>query len=159
MLITVLLIVFSGCSDTGNPSLESEESGQGEIIPDSVVGTVLESECLCTENMIVSIPEDWKGIYTAVMKEDVIVLYESSAYESWGGGWICSFMKFTDDLYLEFPAYDIITETKDAAYIVTYPTDVQFDPADKEATDRYLEMFNSVDKVIQGFRLIETIED
>lgn len=140
VISALCFMMFTGCSPV-NDSV--------------VVDTAPDAYTYVTNNMSISIPAKWEGMYECLLDGERLAIFHKESYHSWGGGWICSFMKFTDELYLEFPAYDILKETEEAVYIITYPTDVQFDPADQKSTEEYMNMFEDVDLLIESFEVIE----
>ena len=109
-----------------------------------------------TGQMRVIFPESWNNKWHAEFPgDDMIRIYHDKSFEEWGGGHLCTFARFTDEIYKEYPAYEILKETDEAVYVIIYPSDVQFDPADEQSTQEYLDMFNSIDEVIQLFEIIE----
>ena len=109
-----------------------------------------------TGHMQVIFPESWNSKWHAEFPgDDTVRIYHAKSFEDWGGGHLCTFARFTNDMYMEYPAYEILQETDEAVYIIIYPTDVQFDPADEQSTEEYMEMFNSIDDVISLFKIIE----
>ena len=101
-------------------------------------------------------PESWNNKWDfKVTADNVVQLYHAQSYEKWGGGHLCTFARFTDEIYKEYPSYEVLKETDKAVYVIIYPTDVQFDPEDEQSTKEYLEMYNSIDEVIERVRFID----
>ena len=140
VICALCFVIFTGCAPV-NDSV--------------VVDTAPDAYTYVTNNMSISIPAEWEGMYECLLDGERLAIFHKESYHSWGGGWICSFMKFTDELYLEYPAYDVLKETEEAVYIITYPTDVQFDPAGQKSTEEYMNMFEEVDLLIESFEVIE----
>ena len=136
VICALCFVIFTGCAPV-NDSV--------------VVDTAPDAYTYVTNNMSISIPAEWEGMYECLLDGERLAIFHKESYHSWGGGWICSFMK----LYLEYPAYDVLKETEEAVYIITYPTDVQFDPADQKSTEEYMNMFEEVDLLIESFEVIE----
>lgn len=116
----------------------------------------LPKEQFCgTGKMQVVFPENWNNKWNAEFPgNDVIQIYHEKLYEGQGMGHLCTFARFTDEIYKEYPAYEVLKETKEAVYVIIYPSDVQFDPADQQSTEEYLDMFNSINEVIEKFKVI-----
>ena len=108
-----------------------------------------------TGKIHIEFPEIWNDKWDFEVPDyNVVQLYHAESYEKWGGGHLCTFARFTDDKYKECPSYVILKETDEAVYVIIYPTDVQFDPEDEQSTKEYLEMYNSIDEVIERVRFI-----
>ena len=112
----------------------------------------------------VTVPDSWEGKYVSIIDDESIQLYQKAAYESLGGGWLCSFKVYYDESYKELPSYDVLisgaktdAETNQVLekhkYIVIYPTDVQADIEDEESTAEYFEMFDQLPQVVKSFVL------
>ena len=99
-----------------------------------------------------TVPDTWEGKYVTIIDDESIQLYQKAAYESFGGGWLCSFKVFYDDGYKELPDYEVLI-SGDKTYIVMYPTDVQADIEDEESTAEYFEMFDQLPQVVKSFVL------
>lgn len=112
----------------------------------------------------VTVPDSWEGKYVAIIDDESIQLYQKAAYESFGGGWLCSFEVFDDEGYKELPSYEVlITCAKTDAeinktleeytFIVMYPSDVQADLEDESSTSEYFEMYDELPQVVESFVL------
>lgn len=112
----------------------------------------------------VTVPDTWEGKYVTIIDDESIQLYQKAAYESFGGGWLCSFKVFYDDGYKELPSYEvIITGAKTDAgtsqvlqkqtYVVIYPTDVQADLEDENSTSEYFELYDQLSQIAESFVL------
>ena len=130
ILMGTLLAACSGKADTINPNIIS--NGQFSV----------------------TVPDSWEGKYGAIIDDETIQLYQKAAYESFGGGHLCSFAVFNDEGYKELPDYEVLI-SGDKTYIVMYPTDVQADIEDEESTAEYFEMFDQLPQVVGSFELEE----
>ena len=112
----------------------------------------------------VTVPDSWEGKYVTIIDDESIQLYQKSAYESFGGGWLCSFKVFYDDGYKELPSYDVLINgaktdagtnqvLEEQTYVVMYPTDVQADLEDENSTSEYFEMYDQLPQVVESFVL------
>ncbi len=112
----------------------------------------------------VTVPDSWEGKYVTILDDESIQLYQKAAYESFGGGWLCSFEEFNDNGYKELPNYEVLmsggktdAETNqvldEQTYIVMYPSDVQADLEDEKSTSEYFEMFDQLTQVAESFVL------
>ena len=100
----------------------------------------------------VTVPDSWEGKYGVIIDDETIQLYQKAAYESFGGGHLCSFAVFNDEGYKELPDYEVLI-SGDKTYIVMYPTDVQADIEDEESTAEYFEMFDQLPQVVGSFEV------
>ena len=68
-----------------------------------------------------------------------ITIYNEASKNAGSGGALVSIMAFSlnDAGYKAFPDYSIIGETEGMRYIAVYPTDIQFDPENKQAMEDY----------------------
>ena len=130
ILMGTLLAACSGKADTINPNIIS--NGQFSV----------------------TVPDSWEGKYGVIIDDETIQLYQKAAYESFGGGHLCSFAVFNDEGYKELPDYEVLI-SGDQTYIVMYPTDVQADIEDEESTAEYFEMFDQLPQVVGSFELEE----
>lgn len=130
ILMGTLLAAYSGKADTVNPNIIS--NGQFSV----------------------TVPDSWEGKYGVIIDDETIQLYQKAAYESFGGGHLCSFAVFNDEGYKELPDYEVLI-SGDQTYIVMYPTDVQADIEDEESTAEYFEMFDQLPQVVGSFELEE----
>ena len=140
ILMGTLLAACSGKADTINPNIIS--NGQFSV----------------------TVPDSWEGKYVTIIDDENIQLYQKAAYESFGGGWLCSFEMFNDEGYKELPSYEVLitgAETdagtnqvmEEQIYIVTYPTDVQADLEDENSTSEYFEMYDQLPQIVESFVL------
>ena len=100
----------------------------------------------------VTVPDSWEGKYGVIIDDETIQLYQKAAYESFGGGHLCSFAVFNDEGYKELPDYEVLI-SGDKTYIVMYPTDVQADIEDEESTAEYFEMFDQLPQIVGSFEV------
>ena len=128
ILMGTLLAAYSGKADTVNPNIIS--NGQFSV----------------------TVPDSWEGKYGVIIDDETIQLYQKAAYESFGGGHLCSFAVFNDEGYKELPDYEVLI-SGDQTYIVMYPTDVQADIEDEESTAEYFEMFDQLPQVVGSFEV------
>ncbi len=114
----------------------------------------------------VTVPDSWEGKYVTIIDDESIQLYQKAAYESFGGGWLCSFKVFYDDGYKELPSYDVLINgaktdagtnqvLEEQTYVVMYPSDVQADLEDENSTSEYFEMYDELPQVVESFVLVE----
>lgn len=153
LCIVLAAAIFSACGL--NDDIETKENTEGIDI------NKISNGCFT-----VTVPDSWEGKYITIIDDESIQLYQKSAYESFGGGWLCSFKVFYDDGYKELPSYDVLisgaktdAETNQVLekhkYIVIYPTDVQADLEDEKSTTEYFEMYDQVTQVVESFVLEE----
>ena len=78
-----------------------------------------------------------------------ITIYNEASKNTGSGGALVSIMAFSlnDAGYKAFPDYSIIGETEGMRYIAVYPTDIQFDPENKQAMEDYQAVMQEINKI------------
>ena len=160
LCIVLTAAIFSAC-------------GNGDVTDNADINTDIDTKeniegidvnKISNEYFSVTVPDTWEGKYVTIIDDESIQLYQKAAYESLGGGWLCSFKVYYDESYKELPSYDVLisgaktdAETNQVLekhkYIVIYPTDVQADIEDEESTAEYFEMFDQLPQVVKSFVL------
>ena len=152
LCIVLAAAIFSAC---GNADTDTKENIEG-----------IDVNKISNGYFSVIVPDSWEGKYVTIIDDENIQLYQKAAYESFGGGWLCSFEMFNDEGYKELPSYEVLitgAETdagtnqvlEEQIYIVTYPTDVQADLEDENSTSEYFEMYDQLPQVVGSFELEE----
>lgn len=150
LCIVLAAAIFSAC---GNADTDTKENIEG-----------IDVNKISNGYFSVTVPDSWEGKYVTIIDDENIQLYQKAAYESFGGGWLCSFEMFNDEGYKELPSYEVLitgAETdagtnqvlEEQIYIVTYPTDVQADLEDENSTSEYFEMYDQLPQIVESFIL------
>ena len=150
LCIVLAAAIFSAC---GNADTDTKENIEG-----------IDVNKISNGYFSVIVPDSWEGKYVTIIDDENIQLYQKAAYESFGGGWLCSFEVFDDEGYKELPSYEVLitgAETdagtnqvmEEQIYIVTYPTDVQADLEDENSTSEYFEMYDQLPQIVESFVL------
>lgn len=150
LCIVLAAAIFSAC---GNADTDTKENIEG-----------IDVNKISNGYFSVIVPDSWEGKYVTIIDDENIQLYQKAAYESFGGGWLCSFEMFNDEGYKELPSYEVLitgAETdagtnqvmEEQIYIVTYPTDVQADLEDENSTSEYFEMYDQLPQIVESFVL------
>ena len=150
LCIVLAVAIFSAC---GNADTDTKENIEG-----------IDVNKISNGYFSVIVPDSWEGKYVTIIDDENIQLYQKAAYESFGGGWLCSFEMFNDEGYKELPSYEVLitgAETdagtnqvlEEQIYIVTYPTDVQADLEDENSTSEYFEMYDQLPQIVESFIL------
>ena len=150
LCIVLAAAIFSAC---GNADTDTKENIEG-----------IDVNKISNGYFSVTVPDSWEGKYVTIIDDENIQLYQKAAYESFGGGWLCSFEMFNDEGYKELPSYEVLitgAETdagtnqvlEEQIYIVTYPTDVQADLEDENSTSEYFEMYDQLPQIVESFVL------
>ena len=150
LCIVLAAAIFSAC---GNADTDTKENIEG-----------IDVNKISNGYFSVIVPDSWEGKYVTIIDDENIQLYQKAAYESFGGGWLCSFEMFNDESYKELPNYEVLltgAETdagtnqvlEEQIYIVTYPTDVQADLEDENSTSEYFEMYDQLPQIVESFVL------
>ena len=150
LCIVLAAAIFSAC---GNADTDTKENIEG-----------IDVNKISNGYFSVIVPDSWEGKYVTIIDDENIQLYQKAAYESFGGGWLCSFEMFNDEGYKELPSYEVLitgAETdagtnqvlEEQIYIVTYPTDVQADLEDENSTSEYFEMYDQLPQIVESFIL------
>lgn len=150
LCIVLAAAIFSAC---GNADTDTKENIEG-----------IDVNKISNGYFSVIVPDSWEGKYVTIIDDENIQLYQKAAYESFGGGWLCSFEMFNDEGYKELPSYEVLitgAETdagtnqvlEEQIYIVTYPTDVQADLEDENSTSEYFEMYDQLPQIVESIVL------
>ena len=150
LCIVLAAAIFSAC---GNADTDTKENIEG-----------IDVNKISNGYFSVIVPDSWEGKYVTIIDDENIQLHQKAAYESFGGGWLCSFEMFNDEGYKELPSYEVLitgAETdagtnqvlEEQIYIVTYPTDVQADLEDENSTSEYFEMYDQLPQIVESFVL------
>ena len=160
LCIVLAAAIFSAC-------------GNGDVTDNADINTDIDTKeniegidvnKISNGSFSVTLPDTWEGKYVTIIDDESIQLYQKAAYESFGGGWLCSFEEFNDNGYKELPNYEVLmsggktdAETNqvldEQTYIVMYPSDVQADLEDEKSTSEYFEMFDQLTQVAESFVL------
>ena len=160
LCIVLAAAIFSAC-------------GNGDVTDNADINTDIDTKeniegidvnKISNGSFSVTVPDSWEGKYVTILDDESIQLYQKAAYESFGGGWLCSFEEFNDNGYKELPNYEVLmsggktdAETNqvldEQTYIVMYPSDVQADLEDEKSTSEYFEMFDQLTQVAESFVL------
>ena len=160
LCIVLAAAIFSAC-------------GNGDVTDNADINTDIDTKeniegidvnKISNGSFSVTLPDTWEGKYVTIIDDESIQLYQKAAYESFGGGWLCSFKVFYDDGYKELPSYDVLINgaktdagtnqvLEEQTYIVIYPTDVQADLEDEKSTSEYFEMFDQLPQVVGSFEV------
>lgn len=81
--------------------------------------------------------------------EKSITIYNDASRNAGSGGALVTIMAFSPDdrEYESFPDYSIIGESEGLKYVAVYPTDVQFDPENRQAMEDYQAVMEEVNKI------------
>ena len=150
LCIVLAAAIFSAC---GNADTDTKENIEG-----------IDVNKISNGYFSVTVPDSGEGKYVTIIDDVNIQLYQKAAYESFGGGWLCSFEMFNDEGYKELPSYEVLitgAETdagtnqvlEEQIYIVTYPTDVQADLEDENSTSEYFEMYDQLPQIVESIVL------
>ncbi|MBR3376712.1 MAG: hypothetical protein IKG44_03415 [Mogibacterium sp.] len=97
-------------------------------------------------NIVLSHGKSWS--YSADSKSS-ITIYNEASNKAGSGGVLVSIMAFSlnDAGYKDFPDYSVIGEAEGKRYIAVYPTDIQFDPENKQAMEDYQAVMQEINKI------------
>lgn len=160
VLIFALILVISmlsGCSNKEAGDIENikntEDIENIEDIQEVEDTNVPENPAVVSNEIFsITVPDDWvEKIYVEIY-DDSIEILQKAAYESFGGGWLCSVQMYKDDFYKELPCYEILTtdEALGITYLVQYPSDVQADVENAESMKEYFEMFEQIPDIVKN---------
>ena len=94
LCIVLAVAIFSAC---GNADTDTKENIEG-----------IDVNKISNGYFSVIVPDSWEGKYVTIIDDENIQLYQKAAYESFGGGWLCSFEMFNDEGYKELPSYEVL---------------------------------------------------
>ncbi|MGN1334623.1 MAG: hypothetical protein ACI4U1_05860 [Anaerovoracaceae bacterium] len=158
LLIFIMLSAafFTACvTQDEQPGQHVDSETNNEIIDEETQAKTKESNKISNGKYSITVPDSWEGKYTLIMDDESIQLYQKAAYESFGGGYLCSFVVFEDSSYTEIPCYNVILrdELDGQTYIVMYPSDVQADLDDEESATEYFKMTDELPQIVKSFVL------
>ena len=133
LIIALMIVITTGCA------------GSEEDTPANV---------LKNEEFSVTVPEDWAERIHTEITEERIRIYQKAAYESFGGGHLCTISKVPD--HTVYPSYELlgVDEASGMFYIAEYPSDVQADVLNSESMAEYFEMFGQLPEIVITFALL-----
>lgn len=158
LLIFIMLsaAIFTACgTQDEQPGQHVDSETNNEITEEEMQAKTKESNKISNGKFSITVPDSWEGKYTLIMDDESIQLYQKAAYESFGGGHLCSFVVFEDSSYTEIPCYDVILRDglDEQTYIVMYPSDVQADLDNEESTSEYCKMTDELPEIVKSFVL------
>ncbi len=158
LLCVLLLLCFCSCDmHTEGPATVPEATTtatEPDTLPkeeDRLPGKVIETKYYSLELYDVWADACRYEIFQMDSGLYILSLYETTAYEEFGGGKLCSIQLINagDDTYKDFPSYEWLGEldTPDGRFnvIVLFPTDVQFSENTAQA---YTQMYDSIHDVL-----------
>ena len=179
LLVIVVLFAMTGCgkAETADQNTEpskspSDDSATAEETEDTE-NTEEPMEETETSEESAEETERWYGIFNAgdyvlrfprnwlenyeiesVDDEDTTyaAFYAKDCHQETGEGWLFSIGKYKDNSYEDMPAYEIVAENNEVTYVAIYPTDVQTEGASEAASEKYYELMQTVEEVIDSFQ-------
>lgn len=163
-LAASLVLTAAGCSRNKNPEEEQRPESQME---EQTTDSVEVEDYDISSSLQVAVRGDEKTIDAdhfsltlthgdswdyVVDSETSITIFNVAAKEANCGGRLMSIVAYEpeDKSYEILPGYSSIGETDGMMYIAEYPSDVQFDPADKQTAEDYQAVFKEVNQIRAG---------
>lgn len=117
-------------------------------------------------DLSLTLPESWTGKCLIQTSETAATFYQSASRERYSeehgypnGGRLFSIC-FSETLdFLDDPAYDVLGDTADGHYYVSYPTDFQGYEKDQAIADEYRSMLNDVTWIVNTVYLENQISN
>ena len=169
LLISILLsimLIFTmttcGSKTDAEPETESETEAQTETettteesaeydIASNLRLAGGDEKLLDTDYFRITLPCGPSWDYTVDSKTS-ITIYNIASKEADCGGRLVSIIAYDadDKEYEVLPSYSVIGEKGGKVYIAEYPTDVQFNMDDEQATEDYKAVYDEVNKIRDG---------
>lgn len=145
--------------ETKSEAAETEAAAETEETAEAGDGlNYVEDMVLSTDLITLTVPEEFKGKFLAVIDGESVSFYDKASNESGFGGYAFSVVVDKDNDILPGGMYTKVGELSTAQgerYNVCkgYPSDVQWDyTASDEMPEDYAKLYNSADKVIESAR-------
>lgn len=108
--------------------------------------------CVDFGEVQVYLPSDWSGKCQMAPSDGTVAFYQTKSRQLYteefghaNGGWLFS-INYSEELdFLDDPNYEILGESNDVIYYISYPTDVQGYMNDSEAMAEYSHMAEDLD--------------
>ena len=176
LLVLIVLLAMTGCSKTETtnqntePSKNLSEDGTTAEETENTEGSVEETEFLeeSTEeterwygifnagDYVLRFPANWLENYEIEVVDDEDIAYAAfyakGCHQETDAGWLFSIGKYKDNSYEDLPAYEVVAENNEVTYVAVYPTDVQTEGASEAAREKYYELMQTVEEVINSFQ-------
>lgn len=161
-LSLVLVFAMTACGSNPEPEPENEtqtDTGQetAENSDDYDIASNLhlassgDEKAINTDHFTITLTHGSSWDYT-VDSRTSITIYNVAAREANCGGRLVSIKAYdpADKDYEMLPSYSVIGEKNGKMYIAEYPSDVQFDPSDEQASADYQAVFEEVNRIREG---------
>lgn len=131
-------------------STQPEETQPQEREPDT---SSPDGETLSWQEVTLTIPEAWEDKYTVETNASGVSFYQKASREaSEYMGFLCGIYR-EDGPFYDLPGGRALAYTEEHMYLLSLPTDVQYDPDNPELAEEYHEMSRLVDALAASMEL------
>lgn len=162
LLSLVLIFAMTACGQKTEPESEAEpqketgqestdDSGDYDIASNLQLAGGGDEKAINTDHFTITLTHGSSWDYTVDSKTSVTI-YNVTARDANCGGRLVSIKAYdpADKGYEMLPSYNVIGEKNGKMYIAEYPSDVQFDPTDEQASADYQAVYEEVSKIREG---------
>lgn len=174
LLLAAVVPEFSRSGNLGHVG-QADESMDGErgelILPDeTAVGTVPpddtgvgnrpsggrnQNESVSEPMFSIQFPDSWKeAVGERQLAGGGREYYQKRSHDSMGAGTLCWIMVYQDYSYRDLPDYQVLGYDDSWIYVMSRPTDVQFDPDDPAAMEEYRLLETDVSQAAESFQIL-----
>lgn len=162
--LAALLSSCAGAEQEAVPADSAPSSAPAEVTPseEDTSGQPEEAQTqegepdtltLRWEEVTLTIPEAWEDKYTVETDASGVSFYQKASQDNWAYmGYLCGIYR-EDGPFYDLPSGRALAYTEEHMYLLSLPTDVQYDPDDPALAEEYRQMSLFVDALAASMEL------
>lgn len=146
-----VISVLNGTQDQSETKKETEKTPQSETQKQSETQPVTEAPkpdiVLDYQEFKVTLPGSWTGKYGITQGTDYYTFYHQASKAKGYNGALFTISRYTDTSYQNLPNYQVLGTGNNAAFVLEFPTDVQYPTDDETVKQEYQKLQDDLNTV------------